>query len=114
MEVGLRVGSAVVMAMFRRPPEEPALVRETPQHGQHGLEPRMRLVRSVGEVAMIAREHADLQDGPHQQGPERVRMAHEPPCREEKVEYEERNSRAGGTAPLGKLLRGVSHQSPAS
>src|SRR5947209_7799648 len=74
----------------------------------------MRLVRAVGEVAMIAREHADLQDGPRQQGPERVRMAHEPPCREEKVEYEERNSRTGRTAPLGKLLQGVSHQSPTS
>src|SRR5439155_2639019 len=88
VEVLLGVRSPVVMTVHRYPPEESPLSRETSQNRQHALEPGMRLVRSVGEVAMVSCPDPELQDKPHQQGPEQVRFAHEPRCGEEQVGYE--------------------------
>src|SRR5438874_7531771 len=98
MEVRVRVCGSVVMTMLRRPPEDPPLVRETTQSRQHELKPGVRLVRSVREVAMVSCEDTDLQDEPRQQGPEQVRLTHEPRCPKEQMEYEKRDSRGGSTA----------------
>src|SRR5439155_12254804 len=73
VEVLLGVGGPVVMTVQRHPPEEPSLARETSDDREHQLEPGMCLVRSVAEVAMVSRPHADLEDEPHQQGPDQVR-----------------------------------------
>jgi hypothetical protein len=56
------IGPSVVVAMMGRPPERPLLRRRPAEEGEEELEPPVRPVRSVREVAVVTRrdtEHAD-------------------------------------------------------
>jgi hypothetical protein len=53
MDVSFAIGTAMVLAMVRRPPQWTFLQREAPQGRANELEPARRLESTVRKVAMI-------------------------------------------------------------